>query len=108
MTLITSTWDGRILPVAFHIAAWGTTVHHFSGQLRIAKRTMKEVVDHVGAWEHYWKSFPSASSGQQNVPGGRDNNDLASQLVAMRSQPNVYKQQAEQSEKSDNGFPFEP
>ena len=53
MTLITSTSDGRSPPVAFHDAAWGTTVHHFSQQLRITARTLKEVVDNVGAWEHY-------------------------------------------------------
>jgi uncharacterized membrane protein YgcG len=96
MNLITATWDNRSPPVSFHITAWGTTAHHFSEQVRITKRTLKEVVENIGAWEHYWKWSPSSSSAPSGGGGGApDNQSLLNQLNSMKGQMLQYKQQAD-------------
>ena len=98
MNLITATWDNRSPPVSFHITAWGTTVHHFSEQIRITKRTLKEVVGNIGAWEHNWKWSPSSSSAPSSGSGGApDNQSLINQLASMKGQMLMYKQQAHEA-----------
>ena len=99
MNLITATWEGRSPPVSFHISAWGTTVHHFSEQVRITKRTLKEVVENIGAWEHNWKWSPSTSAAPNGGTGGApDNQSLLNQLNSVKGQMLQYKKQAEEAD----------
>ena len=98
MNLITNTWENRSPPVSFHVTAWGTTVHHFSEQVRITKRTLKEVVENTGGWEHYWKWSPPGPSPTSGGSGGApDNQSLTNQLNSMKGQLQQYKQQAEEA-----------
>jgi hypothetical protein len=99
MNLITATWDNRLPPVSFHITAWGTTVHHFSEQIRITKRSLKDVVENIGAWEHNWKWSPSSSSSapSSGSGGAPDNQSLINQLASMKGQMLQYKQQADEA-----------
>ena len=78
---ITATWNGRSPPVSFHVAAWGTTVHHFSERVRVSKRSLKAVVQNVGAWEHNWKwTFSTSSEPQAGTGGARNNQGLQHQV----------------------------
>ena len=98
MNPITSTWESRSPPVSFHITAWGTTVNHFSEQVRITKRTLKEVVENTGGWEHYWKWTPPGPAAPSGGSGGApDNQSLTNQLNSMKGQMLQYKQAAEEA-----------
>ena len=50
LTFITSEYDGRTPPVRFLVTAWAGTIHYFSENMRMTRRTAKEVIENIGGW----------------------------------------------------------
>ena len=64
MDLVQQNSRGMSPPVAHFVAAWATTVHHFSEQVQISGKPLLEFVVNTGAWEHRWYwAAPAGTSG---------------------------------------------
>ena len=98
LTFITDEYDGRTPPVRFLVEAWAGTIHYFSENIRMTKRSAKDVIGNIGGWENRWKWSPSSGSngstgGGQMVAREPDNLNLRNQLHAMQGQCTMYQKQ---------------
>ena len=80
-------YSGRAPPVQFMVQAWAETVHYYSESARMSRRTMKEIVENVAAWENRWKWSPMPGDGTGvRVPVEPDSRDLQNTVSSMRGQ----------------------
>ena len=88
----------------FLVGAWASTIHYFSEQVRMTKRSAHDIISNIGAWEHKWKwsSSSAASVGSGGHAGGRepDNKALQNQIDSMKGQVKRFQQQAGRASRS--------
>ena len=63
-------FKGHFAPMTFYVAAWASTLHHFSEEVRVSEKSLTEIVRNMGQWQHKWTNWTPPSEGG----AGRDAN----------------------------------
>ena len=70
LSAVTQTFNGHFAPVSFYVAAWASTIHHFSEEVRVTEKPLSEIVKNTGQWHHKWTNWTPPA----NVNAGTDAN----------------------------------
>ena len=62
LAFTTQTFHGQTMPLNAMITAWAATSHHFSEQVRMSGRTLKEICLASGEWHHRWTTWTPDST----------------------------------------------
>ena len=84
MSLCLTTTNG-VYPTTDHLsAAWASTVHFWSEQVRITNQSLDGFVKNTGTWEHKWASPPANSSGGHSDATTSLPTEIAAELLRLQ------------------------
>ena len=106
LTFVTQSFKGMSAPTTFYVAAWAATVHHFSEQVRISERNLKDVIRETGTWEHRWTNWTHPSD---NQGAGKDSNPdvpkhVQDEMTRMRNVISMWQKRADNTARDFNEF----
>jgi len=111
LAFTTETFHGQTIPLNAMITAWAATSHHFSEQVRMSGRSLKEICLASGEWHHRWTTWtPDSTDSVRGAKRGLDDSrrggaadlpsDLRAEIAIMNK--NMRRLQADRDQMSND------